>query len=337
MRGAESLGVPREDGVSHEISMVSGKPEILYNGTNGTPWHGLGERLEHCVSPVEAARRVFPWTVSTRPIITVDGIEVPNKRAVIRDDARIAIGVVGLRHTLVQNAEFAQAVESLFGQAQAVIDVAGALSNGAKTFLLAKLPEGFEVRRDDKVERFFLAFNTHDGSGSVTLLYSSIRVCCANTLSAALGSASHIVRLRHTKNVQAGIDQAAKILARSEHYWSDLRVYLSGLANKQMTASDFEAFIKQLVPDNAEGETSPQAETARTTLRALFEGEGLIGADLDGGTTRWRALNVVTQYIDRLRPIRGDTSRLETSLFGEGAAGQLRQNAFDLLSVPSFS
>lgn len=327
--------------MAHDISTESGKPEFLYNKANGRPWHGLGEALESFVSPVEAARKAFPWSVEAVPVATLDGTLIPGRKAVIRSDTRRVLGIVGRKHTLVQNADFAQAVENVFGQAKAVIDTAGALGVGERTFMLAKLPEGFEVRRDDRVERFLLACNNHDGLGSVKLLFTSIRVVCNNTLTAALRSASHVVALRHTKNISLGIEHATKILARSETYWQEMRAFLASLAERQMTVADFAAFLAALVADTTMDENgrpapSPQAQATRATLTALFEGQGLVGADLDGGKNRWRALNVVTQFIDTLRPVRGKTNRIESSLFGDGLAGQMRAKAVELLAAPSF-
>jgi phage/plasmid-like protein (TIGR03299 family) len=327
--------------MAHELSFTTDaqgekRAELAYNLDNGVPWHSLGEPIKGYLSAPEAVRRVLPWTVRTEPVYTSDGKLVTQSRAVVREDTGAVIGAVGPRHTLLQNHELGDILGGIFGPASAVVDVIGALRGGARTFVLARLPQGFEVREGDRVARYLLAYNPHDGDGgSVVIRWTTVRVACANLLSIALRERGEVIRVRHTPGVKAGIEEAARVLAKGEAYWRDLRAYFAALSERQLSAREFESFLASLVPAKTLGdgteETTAQAKKTRDRLRQLFEGDGLIGADLDGGKNAWRAFQAVTQFTDRERAVRGGTNRIAGSLFGEGAGAALRQRASDLL------
>ncbi|HFL3236733.1 TPA: DUF932 domain-containing protein [Clostridioides difficile] len=86
---------------------------------------------------------------------------------------------------------------------------AGSLQNGRKVWLLAKLPENYIISVD-RVSSYLVFSNSHDGSGSIKVAMTPIRVLYQNTLNLALNSAKRIWTTIHTGNIKSELDEAKK-------------------------------------------------------------------------------------------------------------------------------
>jgi phage/plasmid-like protein (TIGR03299 family) len=327
--------------VAHELNIENGQVSLAYAGPT-KPWHSLGTSIPSQMNAREAlvAGRL-DWNVSVRPLKTEDGAPVAGHFATVREDTGSVLGVVKGRYHVVQNAELADFLGSLFGQASAVIDTVGALRKGSPVWFMAKIPHAtMEVQPGDPVEPYFLCTSSHDGTGAVTICFASYRTVCANTLAASLKGARHVASIRHTKNVKAGLGLAASILAKSSTYWTRFREACQEMAKQNVTRDEVRSFLNKMFPGKLDPETGTEVETpaviaARSRVLALFEGAG-DGASL-AGSTRWGLYNALTQFSDRDRAIRGaNANRWVSSNFG-GAGERLRQKGLDLLLSSSLT
>jgi phage/plasmid-like protein (TIGR03299 family) len=211
---------------------------------------------------------------------------------------------------------------------------AGALGKGERIWMLAKLPDEIRVKNsDDVTEKYLLLSNSHDGSSSLRVHFTPIRVVCANTLAVAerkgRGQGISIV---HKGDLHAKVQQAQEVLGLAKKVYEGVEERINRLAYHYPSLRQLEEYFKFVYPDPTTGETT-RAKNIRKEFARLFE-EG-IGHDIPAVRhTSWAALNAVTEFVDHYRTTRGKTpldrasKRLESAWFGSGA--QLKQRAWTL-------
>jgi phage/plasmid-like protein (TIGR03299 family) len=277
------------------------------------------------------------WTVSLRDLNVSDRI-VTTHKATVRDDNQAILGIVKRRYRVVNNHQVASFLSGLFGQSAAIIEKVAALEGGAKLFFLAKIPHRtFEVRPGDPTEVYLLCSSSHDASMGISIAFTSIRVACLNSLSAALRTSKNIITVRHTRNFERNLAQAGRVVAKSEDYWSRFKVACQEMSKLEVNRQEVESFLRRIFPANVndDGKTIETASilAARSRVLALFDGEAQ-GSEL-AGKTRYGLYNSLAQWIDREKPTRSGNRWLSANLGGSGET--LRQKGWDILLGPSLN
>ncbi len=141
-------------------------------------------------------------------------MEVPKYFANIRSDTNSVLGVVGKDYHIVQNRDAFEFFDAIVGGGDGILyETAGALGNGERIFITAKLPDYIRVGNgDDVTEKYIFLTTSHDGSGSITAAFTPIRIVCQNTLNASLRNMSNVVRIRHTSGVKERLQNAHKVM-----------------------------------------------------------------------------------------------------------------------------
>lgn len=171
--------------MAHELATTNGRTAMMYAGE--IPWHGLGTRLNEPATACEAIEAAgLNYQADLKDIQTTDGIPIPQRKAVIRSDSRDVLGVVGTSYVPVQNHQAFGFLDAVVADGSLRYHTAGALGKGERVWMLAKLPDEIRVKNsDDITEKYLLLSNSHDGSSSLRVHFTPIRVVCANTLAIA--------------------------------------------------------------------------------------------------------------------------------------------------------
>lgn len=290
--------------MAHNLAQTNARTAMMFYGES--PWHKLGTKLEDPATAAEAIQAAgLNYTAELVPLFTQDGRGVSRRKCVIRNDNKQILGTVGQGYAPIQNAEAFRFLDSVVADNGLRYHTAGALGQGEKIWMLAKLPGHIRVKNtEDVTDKFLLLHNSHDGSSSLRVHFTPIRVVCQNTLAIAeRNGRGQGISIRHRGNLEIRIQEAQRVLGLANQFYEDIQVKVNHLANFYPTSAELEQYFKTLYPDPEEGKNQ-QAANVRAELLRLFE-DG-IGQDIPGiRRSAWAALHAVTEYVDHRRTTRG--------------------------------
>lgn len=297
-------------------------------------WHGLGVQLDNPATAKEAIEHAgLDFDVLQNPITYNLGtdenpnhIVIPNKKVNYRSDNGKPLGVVGSAYTPVQNRDAFKFFDALIDESEAIYHSAGALGDGEKIWILAKMPDYIRIGKDDIVEQFVLLHNSHDGSSGVIACLTPVRVVCQNTLTAALKTAKNKLSIRHTTNVNAYLQEAHKVMGLSSLYAKEMEEIFGSMAKKKIKSKDVDIFLDRIYPINPENETMTAGKKIREGIMEAME----IGAGADMETckgTVFGLYNAVTFFTDHMKEFKDENSKMKSIMFG--GTSRVRQKAFE--------
>ncbi|ODA29085.1 DUF932 domain-containing protein [Planctopirus hydrillae] len=319
--------------MAHELATTNDRTAMMYAGK--VPWHGLGTRLDEPATAREAIEAAgLDYLAELKAIKTTDDVPVPSRKAVVRSDSGDVLGVVGNSYVPVQNYQAFGFLDAVVADGSLRYHTAGALGKGERVWMLAKLPDDIRVKgSDDITEKYLLLSNSHDGSSSLRVHFTPIRVVCSNTLAiAARNGRGQGVSIIHKGDLATKVRQAQEVLGLATRFYDNVQEQIDRLARHYPSPRQLEEYFRQVYPDSPEG-PSTRAKNIREEFLRLFE-QG-IGHDMpEIRHTTWTALNAVTEYVDHYRSTRGQTpqnrasNRLESAWFGSGA--RIKERAWEL-------
>jgi phage/plasmid-like protein (TIGR03299 family) len=233
--------------------------------------------------------------------------------------------VVGRRYEPLQNTEAFQFFNPIVKDKKAHFETAGALGEGERIWVMARMPGAIEVVRGDECHKYLLLSNTHTGEGAVIAKFTSVRVVCQNTLMLAMEDGQTAYRVRHSKNMQLKLDELAGFLALTHRMFLEAEACFRRLAAIQMKADRLEKYFDAVFPrSDAQKRKGTNPKRWDALHEAFDERPDLQLAGVRG--TLWGAYNAVTWFEDYKQP-RDDEredERVERAWFGGGAEIKLR-------------
>lgn len=299
--------------------------------TRERPWHGLGTRVEEAPSSREALRLAgLDWQVLQKPIMTTDGQMVKGFRANVRDRDSRVLGVVTDRYKVVQNEDAFAFTDDLLGEG-VTYETAGSLQDGRKTWLLAELPQRYIISGDE-IAPYLVFMNAHDGSGSIKVAMTPVRVVCMNTLNLALATAKRCWSTAHTGDIRAKIEDARDTLLFAETYMGELGKAVERLRQIKLSDRQVMAYIDQLFPLYED----PTPVQKKNLLR-MKEDVRIRYADAPDlqhvGKNGYRFINAVSDFATHAKPLRESATHRE-NLFARTVEGNaLIDRAYKLLGA----
>lgn len=316
--------------MAHNLATINGRTAMAYQGA--TPWHGLGTRL-HAMTSVQQALEAgnLNWEVELRDLYfrgangTAEDqlVQSSTRRAVVRTVDGAELGTVGPSYHVVQNSAAFEVLQPACERFGVTIESAGALGNGARVWMLARMPETVEVGPGDTINGYFLAVTSHDGSMGLRAKATPVRVVCQNTLNAAGVDRDTIVSIRHTASAADRLREAERTVTQLVGALKASGETFRKLYQTRMSATDVAKYVEAVFPAPADKPTPDVLVRRRHTVSKLvWEGRGaqLAGADA-GGATAWAAYNAVTEYFDHVRPAEAQSASArraanESAVFG---------------------
>lgn len=328
----------------HDIAMKNGKPMMMFVGE--TPWHKLGTHLE---SPPKTAAEVIAaanldWEVVKHPVFAFDGTKgsaVPGYYATVRTDLWdkpdcVPFGLVGEDYNILQNREAFSFFDPIIQTGQVTYETAGALGQGERVWMLARVKGDITIKGKDQVQRYLLLSNGHDGRTALKIKFTPVRVVCQNTLSFALSWGSDLLRSHHGHGMDRRIENAQEAVGVILKQYDSLARHYTRFAEVQMNTDLIRRYLGEVFPlpkrrtnqrDRSYQQAIARVNHLRLTSEHLFaEGCGNSVAAIKGSL--WAAYNGVTELVDHHLTYANAANRMESICFGEGE--RTKQVAFDV-------
>ena len=321
--------------MAHNLAMNGGTANIAYYGE--VPWHKLGLPLN---KPATAAEMIVAaqlnWEVEHRLVMgsSNNRYELIRKARPGHDEVDVQLGRCTRSYNVLQNDVAFNFLDGLATSGQVEFHTAGALGDGEVIWALVKLPNSIVVKGNDIVDKYLLLSNSHNGSESVTIKFTPIRVVCNNTLNAAMRDGNTAIRLKHTASLQSRLADVPDLLGISHDVFSYMEELYTKMANTQMTGSSVRDYMNRLIP------LTPGQQQKRITdglyparwAAILDEFEKHDIPETKG--TMWALYQAFTHYIDYAKSGRSgadDSARLKRVWCGAGA--ELKLDALQLAMV----
>ena len=270
--------------------------------TREPAWHGLGTIVQDAPTSEDAIRLAgLDWRVESKEIFLADGTKIPNSYANVRSSDNKPLGIVGNRYQIIQNADAFAFTDALLGEG-VQYETAGSLCDGKVVWMLAKLPNKYEILGDE-VTPYVVFTNTHDGSGAVRVAMVSTRVVCMNTLNAAMKTAKRTWSARHTGNINSKLDEALETLKLADKYMVALNETFEELNKIQTSDAKVVQLINYICPitDNMTDKQAGNVLTLRNDILARYR----FAPDLkDRDKTGARLIQAVADSVSHMNPLR---------------------------------
>ena len=333
--------------MSHDIATIDGTVSMAYIGQS--PWWTTSAFAGREVTP-EMSKDVqamliaanMNWQVEAQPLYLADGRVSPHRQAVVRDVDNAILESVGADTHLVQNSEAFSILQPLIDNYGAHVETAGALGNGARVWMLVKLPEAIEPVKGDRHDVYLFMRHCHDNTMLTEGIPTFVRVVCRNTSQMAVNAAGgentntgRLFRIRKTASVHDKLKAAETLLRRTADAAAYTGRTFARMASEQITPAQIRVYIEDVFPhplENCKVKESKTVTARRLTVEQLVytsPGADLAGADLTSGlATPYAAYNAITNYLDFVRASEakskaGSDRANISALFGGNAATKL--------------
>ncbi|MDQ1803097.1 DUF932 domain-containing protein [Chryseobacterium sp. CKR4-1] len=342
--------------MAHNLNFNNKTGRYSFFSVKEKAWHGLGQIIQNYPTSEEAIRYAgLDYEVAKSPLYTKGsgiietpkGIEigsnelhVPNYFANIRTDNNAILGVVGKDYQIIQNRDAFTFFDAIVGGNDGILyETAGALGQGERIFITAKLPDYIRVGSgDDITEKYIFLTTSHDGSGSITAAFTPIRIVCQNTLNATLRNMSNVVRIKHTSGARQRLENAHKVMGLANSLSKQLEDTFNHWAKVKVTDEEIKKLIQLALCSNKEtldqlkkGTEDEISTVFKNTVDEAFA-YAMISDTQQMETTKgtlYGAYNAVTGYYQNVRNYKDSEAKLQSIVMG-GTAQVKAQKAFEL-------
>lgn len=294
------------------------------------PWEGSGVEVVADSAESVMSQSGLDWEVEGRPLLIPSGspdnfanlVAVKTHKAIVRKTDDMQMGIVGSGWNILQNHEVFSFVDDLSQMGLVKYHSAGQFKGGKIVWVQAEFQES-EIVSGDVHKKFLMLTNAFDGTFSVRIGWTNVRVACWNTFLLAAKDARTGFAVKHTASMRDKIEDSKQALLLAESQARQLDMFQKALARMTMTPDMWREYANVLIPNPAEGKNAARAENAReqlVTLSVLGRGQEIPGVQGTG----YAALNALTEYVNYHRTSRGgdvygqQAGRYQAALFGTG-------------------
>lgn len=335
--------------MGHNLNFNAETGEYSFFSVQEKAWHGLGQIVTGYPTSTEAIKFAgldyeIAKKANTHHLPSGNSIESKSSFFTYRTDNEAVLGAaVGKDYHIVQNREAFAFFDAIVGGGDGILyETAGALGQGERIFITAKLPGYIRVGNgDDITEKYIFLTTAHDGSGSITAAFTPIRVVCQNTLNAALRGMTNVVRIKHTAGAKQRLEDAHKVMGVADTMSTQLEGIFNNWATVKISDNEVRKLIELALCPNKEtfdllkkGAQEELSTLFKNTVNSAFA-YAMMNDTQKMDTTKgtlFGAYNAVTGYYQNVRSYKDGEAKLQSLVLGGTAQGKA-QSAFDLCTA----
>jgi hypothetical protein len=294
-------------------------------------WHGLGQVVVSAITSEEAIKLAnLDYEVDKAMVSFTDNQdlghhEIDGYYATYRNDTKEYLGMVKSRYEIVQNKDAFGFFDAIVDSGEAIFETAGVLGKGERIFVTAKLPDDFEVH-GEKIEKYIILTNSHDGTSSVIAGFTNIRIVCNNTLQAALSGLENKVSISHISGAKERVREASRVMGIASKYSSGVSEYFNQMADFKMDEGMTRDFIsKVMTPEYLQVPKDKDEEKEMSTrLKNVIDSTLEFTLTHPTQTTDatkgnlWGAYNGISGYFNYIKPFNSAEDKFKSQFFGTG-------------------
>lgn len=265
-------------------------------------WHGMGKVLDGYPESWEQARQIAGLTwepveapsyafsgVTAEGAVTYDAkqaaageyVEETEKKRIVRSDNGYTLGVPSNYYSVINHAEIGEIIEALLENEPALrYETLFSVYGGRMVAATMMLDEPVKLPGDSSETLPYIALTArHDGSGAVRAMATSVRVVCANTISAAeaQGEANGTAfAFTHSGSWRERIEEARAAVRGSRRAFKVYAEIAEALGEVRVNREQEEKFIRVFIPEPPDGLMSNRVrnniEAGRDALRTILSG-----------------------------------------------------------------
>lgn len=328
--------------MSHEITKTD---HIVLTKEPG--WHGLGKVVMDAPSPKEALQMAEQdWQVEQVPLFgrrkqilcdadgnmveTTTEMDIPHKVANVRSDTGTVLGVVGDGFSVIQNADLIPVIYAAAANESVTIETAGSLRGGKEVWFLAHL-KTFLLGERDMNMTYAMFLNAHDGTRSLTVFPTSIRVVCHNTKAISLRQADNAglsLNLRHSRNLMDRIPDIQTCLRGAAAVAEREQKKAEALAAARLNDDEVNSLFVRIYERLYGAFPRSREDAPAKWTRAHKKMEKWVHTmhkecrELNTEPSAWLVANAVTGWIEHDRTGRKGVDRVHTQILGQAATAK---------------
>ena len=255
-----------------------------------------------------------------------------------RTDNMEPLSTVSGKYRVVQPASVLDFFRALVEKSGYAMETAGTFAGGRRLWAMCRANLDAEIVPGDPIGGYVLLATSYDGSMSTIAKFTTIRVICQNSLTAALrnraGTGSANISIPHHSTFDP--DRVSLALAGVADQFEQFSGIAKALSRVQMNQARFDDFLTKFVakatPEEESTDELIKLRSTRTyrSIADLYAGAA-VGAEMKGVSgTAWGALNAITEHFDYHVQARSDSNRVLSSWMGSG--DRAKSNALQMLA-----
>jgi phage/plasmid-like protein (TIGR03299 family) len=319
--------------MAHQINFNERKGTYSFASNSEKAWHGLGQVVETAMTSAQAIELAnLDYEVGKTTIhaaidsenIGLGLVKIEDKFATYRADTKQPLGIVGARYEIVQNKDAFAFFDAIVDSKEAIFETAGALGNGERIFVTAKLPKDLLVNGEE-VNKYIILTNSHDGTSSIVAGFTTIRVVCNNTLQAALKGLTNKVYIEHRIGAKERLSEAYKVMGIASKYMNEVDEIFNQMAKTKVSDTELQKYITDVMMPEYKALKSPEEDEKISTrfknqVTSIYEFALSHPTQQTEATrgTLWGAYNAISGYYNYIQKYKNDEQKFTSQMFGNG-------------------